>query len=44
MYIKNCIEYIILDNLTQCHKDICESIFVELKHPKKKKGDNWINL
>ena len=35
MYIKNGIEYTILDKLTQCHKDICESIFVELKHPKK---------
>ena len=43
MYIKNGIEYTILDKLTQCHKDICESIFVELKHPKKK-CDNWINL
>ena len=36
MYIKNGIEYTILDKLTQCHKDICESIFVELKHPKKR--------
>ena len=44
MCIKNGIEYIILDKLTQCHKDICESIFVELKHPKEKKCDNWINL
>ena len=33
VYIKNGIEYTILDKLTQCHKDICESIFVELKHP-----------
>ena len=35
MYIKNGIEYTILDKLTQCHKDVCESIFVELKHPNK---------
>ena len=35
MYIKNGIEYSILDKFTQCHKYICESIFVELKHPKK---------
>ena len=36
MYIKNGIEFSILDILTQSHKDICESIFVELKHPKKR--------
>ena len=36
MYIKNGIEYTILDKLTQCHKYICKSIFVELKHPKKR--------
>ena len=36
MYIKNGIEYSILVNLTQYHKDICESIFVELKHPPKR--------
>ena len=36
MYIKNGIEYSILDKLTQSHKDICEYIFVELKHPKKR--------
>ena len=35
IYFKNGIEYIILDKWTQCHKDICESIFVELKHSKK---------
>ena len=35
MYIKNGIEYSILDKLTKSYKDICESIFVELKHPKK---------
>ena len=44
MYIKTGIEYTILDKLTQCHKDICESIFVELKHPKKKECNNWIHL
>ena len=31
----NCLEYSIIKNLTKCHKDISESIFVELKHPKK---------
>ena len=36
MYIKNDIEYSILDKLTQSHKDICESIFVELKHHTKR--------
>ena len=35
MYIKNGIEYSILDKLTKSHKDICESIFVEIKHPKE---------
>ena len=25
-----------MKNLTKCHKDITESIFVELKHPKKR--------
>ena len=41
MYIKNGIEYTILDKLTKCHKDICESIFDELKHPKKKNVIIW---
>ena len=36
MYIKNDIEFSILKNLTECHKDISESIFVELIHPKKR--------
>ena len=36
MYIKNGIEYSIIKNITKCHKDISESIFVELKHPKKR--------
>ena len=44
MYIKKGIEYSILDKLTQSHKDVCESIFVELKHPKKKECDSWVNI
>ena len=36
MYIKIGIEYGIINNLTQSHENICESIFVELKHPSKK--------
>ena len=41
MYIKNGIEYSILDKLTQSHKDICQSIFVELKHPTKRNVIVW---
>ena len=35
MYIKSGIEYDIIQNLTKSHENICESIFVELKHPQK---------
>ena len=41
MYIKNDIEYSILDKLTHSHKDVCESIFVELRHPKKRNVIVW---
>ena len=33
MYIKTGIEYDIIKNLTKSHENICESIFVEIKHP-----------
>ena len=36
MYIKSGIEYHLLKNLTSSHENVCESIFVELKHPSKK--------
>ena len=36
MYIKSNIEFKILDKLTISQKNICETIFVELKHPKKR--------
>ena len=36
IYIKNGIEYTILDKLSLSHENICESVFVELKHPTKR--------
>ena len=36
MYIKSGIEYDIINKLTKSYENICESIFVELKHPRKK--------
>ena len=36
MYIKNGIDFSIVKNLTESHKDICESIFIEIKHPTKR--------
>ncbi len=36
IYIKNGIEYAIIDHLTKSHENICESIFIEIKHPTKK--------
>ena len=35
MYIKNGIDFSIVKNLTESHKDICESIFIEIKHQQK---------
>ena len=36
MYIKNGIDYSIVKNLTESHESICESIFIEVKHPTKR--------
>ena len=36
MYIKLGIEYSVIKNLTKSHENICDSIFVELKHCSKK--------
>ena len=36
MYIKCGIEFSIVKNLTETHENICESIFIEIKHPSKK--------
>ena len=36
MYIKTGIEYDIIKNLTKSSENICESIFIKIKHPKTK--------
>ena len=36
MYIKNGIDFSIVQNLTESHEDICESIFIEIKLPTKR--------
>ena len=36
MYIKNGIDFSIIKNLTESHENICESIFIEIKHPNKR--------
>ena len=36
MYIKNGIDFSIVKNLTESHENICESIFIEIKHPNKR--------
>ena len=46
MYIRNGIDYSIVKKLSQSQKDICESIFIEIKHPSKIKNKciRWYHL
>ena len=36
MYVKNGIDYCTVKNLTESHENICESMFIEIKHPTKR--------
>ena len=47
MYIKNGIDFSIVKNLTESHEKICESIFIEIKHPNKRNvliGTNFTSI
>ena len=36
MYINSCLEFYKIESISLCHPSVCESIFVEIKHPTKK--------
>ena len=36
MYIKSSLDFDILEDFSICHKNVCESIFIEIKNPSRK--------